>query len=133
MVFHIENARDVIGALEIYANARETIGVVAQHGPVGGAVIAQRRSHDPAKESRKLLARRRTFVPMLQFKPDAVDGVPHLGRERSPYGARIQPRDFKTVADRGWVCGRKRQKIRNRFLVGFFVSGKKGIGAAGAG
>src|SRR6266853_4643008 len=105
MVFHIENARDVIGALEIYANARETIGVVAQHGPIGGAVIAQRGSHDPAEESRKLLARRWAFVPLLQFKPDTVDSVPHFGRERGAHGARIQPSDFETVADRGRVCG----------------------------
>src|SRR5947209_8392019 len=87
MVFHVENARYVIGALEIYANARETIGVVAQHGPIGRAIIAQRRSHDPAQKSRKLLARRPAFVPMLQFKPDAVDRVPHFSRERGADGA----------------------------------------------
>ena len=57
VILHVEDARGVVGALLEHAEAREPVGVVAQHGAVGRAVEAQRAFLHPAQERRELLAR----------------------------------------------------------------------------
>ena len=61
MVFHIEDARGVVGAFEMHAKAREPVGVVAQHGAVGRAVEAQRGLLHETQEARQFLARLGAF------------------------------------------------------------------------
>ena len=41
MILHVEDTRGVVRALHMQAEPGEPVGVVAQHGPVGGAVEAQ--------------------------------------------------------------------------------------------
>ena len=41
VILHVENARGVVGALQVQAEPREPVGVVAQHGAVGRTVEPQ--------------------------------------------------------------------------------------------
>src|SRR5437660_6210600 len=48
VVFHIKDARCVVGALDVYAKPGKPVGIVAQHGAIGGAVESQRAFLHPA-------------------------------------------------------------------------------------
>ena len=89
VIFHVEDARGVVGALHVDAEPREPVGVVAQHGPVGRAVEAQRRFLHPAQEARELLARRRLVAEALELEPGGVDRLPHLHGQRGAHRARV--------------------------------------------
>ena len=131
VILHVEDARGVVGALHVDAEAGEPVGVVAQHGAVGGAVEAQRGFLHPAQEAHELLARGRAVAEALELEPGAVDGVPHLDRERGAHGARIGARDLEAVADRGGIGGGEAEEIGDGLLVRFRIGGGEGVGAAG--
>src|SRR5450755_1119503 len=129
VILHVENAGGVVGALQMQAEPREPVGVVAQHGSVGRAVEAERGLLHEAQESRQFLARIGALVPdLLQFDPGAVDGVPHLGGQRGAHRARIQPRGLDAVPDRGGIGRCKRQVFDDVLFVGHLV----GLVEAGA-
>src|SRR6516162_7544048 len=132
VVFHVEDARGVIGALDIDAEPREPIGVIAQHRSVRGAVIMQRGFLHPAQETRKLLARGVSIAVTLELEPGAVYSVPHFYRQRGPHRARIATRKFEAAADRGLIGGGEGEKVRDIFLVGFVISLEKGGRTAGS-
>ena len=98
MIFDVEQARRVVGALDEYAEPVEPVGVVAQHRAVARAVEIERRLLDIVEEAHELLAVKRTvaaparFEP-LELEPGVVDRGPRLGSERgahrAPGGARI--------------------------------------------
>ena len=134
VIFHVENARGVVGALHVDADAGEPVGVVPQHRAVGRAVEAQRRFLHPAEEPRQLLARGRLVAEALQLQPGGVDRLPHLHRERGADGARIGARDLEAVADRRRVLGGEREEVGDGFLVGLRrATAKNAAGAAGGG
>src|SRR5215510_8397275 len=95
MVFDIENARRVIGALDVNAKSRKPIRVVAQHGAVRGAVKAQRGLLHPPQKTGELFARSRSVSIALELKPGAVDRVPHFHCQGSTHGAGIATRKLK--------------------------------------
>ena len=79
VILHVEDARGVVGALQMQAEPREPVGVVAQHGAVGRAVEPQRGFLHEAQELRQFLAGAGALAPdFLQLDPGRVDGVPHL-------------------------------------------------------
>ena len=49
VIFDVQDAGRVVGALLIEAEARKPVGVVAQHRSIGGAVEAQRGFLHPAQ------------------------------------------------------------------------------------
>ena len=88
MILHVEDARSVVGAFQMQAEPREPVGVVAQHGPVSGAVEAQRCLLHKAEKLGQFLACLRALGPArMQFDPCAVDGVPHLAGQRGAHRA----------------------------------------------
>src|SRR3954466_6835605 len=123
VILHVENARGVVGALQMQPEPREPVGVVAQHGPVGRAVESQRGLLHEAQEFRQFLPRRGALAPdFLQFDPGTVDGVPHLGGQRGAYRARVEPRRLDAILDRGGVGIRERQILDDVLLVGFLIN-----------
>src|SRR5215211_2972500 len=123
MILHIENARGVVGALQMQPKPREPVSVVAQHGSVGRAVEPQRGLLHEAQEFRKFLPRRGALAPdFLKLDPGTVDGVPHLASQRGAYRARVEPRRLDAVLDRGGVGVRERQIFDDVLLVGFLIA-----------
>ena len=131
VIFHVEDARGVVGALHVDADPREPVGVVAQHGAVGRAVEAQRGFLHPAQEPRELLARGRLVAEALELEPGGVDRLPHLHRQRGADRARIGARDLEAVADRRRILGREGQEFGDGFLVGLVMDREERRRAAG--
>ena len=125
VIFHVEDARGVVGALDENAEPREPIGVVAQHGAVGRAVEAQRRFLHPAQEPRQFLARGRLVAEALELEPGGVDRLPHLHGERGAHRARVGARDLEAIADRRWVVGGEGEEFGDRLLVGLVMDSAK--------
>ena len=122
VIFDIQNSRGVVGALQMQAQPREPVGVIAQHGAVRRAVEAQRGFLHEAQELREFLAGFGALAPdRLKIDPCTVDGVPHLAGQGGAHRARIEPRVFDAVADRGRVFRSKRQIIDDVVLVGVVV------------
>ena len=93
MIFNIEDAGGVICSLDIEAEAREPIGIVAQHGAVDATVIVERRLLDELEEVRQRLTVVAAgtivaFFESAKFDPGAINRFPHFGGER---GATARP------------------------------------------
>ena len=131
MILHVEDAGGVVGALDIDAEPREPVAVVAQHRPVGRAVEDQRDVLHPVEEAGEFLAIHALLLEALELQPGSVERVPHLRGQRGAHGTGVGARLGEAVADRGRVVGVKGQEVADIALVGLAIGGGEFILAAG--
>ena len=94
----------------VHAEAREPIGIVAQHRAIGATVEIERGLFHEVEEGGGLVPRQRAFArPRLleadQLEPAAVDRLPHFGGERDAYRAGVRARIGDAIADRRGIVG----------------------------
>ncbi len=128
MVFHVEQARRVVGALDENPQPIEPIAVVAQQRAVARAVEIERGLFDVLEEARQGLAvqipaRAARRLEALELQPSVVDRGPCLHRQGGAHRAAVGARVLETVADRGRVGAIEGEKIDGVRLVELGVRG----------
>ena len=105
LIFHVEQTRGVVGALDEQSDARKPIGVVAQHGAIGAAVVNEGHLFHEVEEAREILAgfRAARAFDRLHLEKAAVDRLPHIDGQGRANGARVGARKFDAIADRAGI------------------------------
>ena len=133
MVFDVEDAGGVVGPLEVDADPREEIDVVAQHGAVGRAVEQEARLLYPAQEFVQRRPVHLGAVEAFQLQPAGVDRLPHVGGQRRAHGAGIAARGLEARLDARRVVGGKGEEIDHRVAARLAVMGFEAVQRAGGG
>src|SRR5665648_176042 len=103
MVFHIENARGVVGALDEGAEPDEAEAVVVQHGAEHHAAEQVRALLHPVEEVAIAPTHQPLIVEILYLQPGTIQALPRLARDGRALGPGILARVLDQRADRARV------------------------------
>lgn len=85
MIFHVQNARRVVGAFNGAAKLEERKAVGAQHRAVGDPIDAERDLFDEPQKLQKLAARLSKGAIAFELEPGSVDRLPHFDSDRGAH------------------------------------------------
>ena len=109
VIFHVEQTSRVVRAFDEKAETREPIGVVAQHRPIGAAVIGDGELLDEFGEAGngRAIAIAGLALEALHLEKAVVDRFPHLGGQGRAHRARIAARKLEAIAHRAGIFRRE--------------------------
>ena len=130
MIFHIENARRIVTALDKCPELHEMKTVTPQHGGNGAPVEHQRALFHPVEKPVKPTTTQAALLHAREFEPGAVEAFPLFGGERRAYRTRIAPRRLDATADTRQIIGIESEigdDVFCRRLIIFFVKARLAI------
>ena len=92
VVFHVEDARGVVGALDERAEAREVERFAAHDRAVGDAAEEVRALLHPVEEARRLRPDDALALERAHLDPRRVERLPHLGGDLPAHRVRVVAR-----------------------------------------
>ena len=126
----------VVGALDVDAEAREPVGVVAQHGSIGAPVEVERGLLHEVEEAIEFVALQldATGLALLEtheLEPGRVDRLPHLGGQRDADRAGVGARESDAIADRREIVAREGEILDDVGLVDRAAGLQEALGSPG--
>ena len=103
MIFHVEDAGGVVGALDEGTEPDEAEGVVVQHGAEHYAAEEMRAFLHPVEKITEAPASQPFEVEVLRLQPSLVQALPGFARYGRALVARILAGEFYQGPDGGWV------------------------------
>ena len=116
MIFDVEDARGVVGALDEGAEPDEAEGVVMQHGAEHHAAEQMRALLHPIEEIAIAPAREPGEVEILHLQPGRVEALPGFAGNGRALGAGILARELDQRPDRGGIGRLERHIAHDRFM-----------------
>ena len=120
----VEDARGVVGALQLRAEADEVVALVLQQRAEDGTA-KQRGAHlHPVEEFRRAVVHALLVALRAQVEPGGIEGFPHLGGDRAAHGMRVLARGAQAGEQRRWVVGVGDEEVQHRVGAHRIVAGE---------
>jgi hypothetical protein len=116
VIFDVEDARGVVGALDEGAEPDEAEGIVVQHGAEHDAAEEMRALLHPIEEIAKAPASQSFEIEILHLQPGLIQALPGFARDSRALGAGILAREPNQRPDRGGVGLLERHVANDRLM-----------------